>query len=174
MRIKSFFIVLVLLQGLPMFLSGCGETEWPEGCPHGEETLPNFNDPDSPGAYFDFSAGEIVYGEEGRTRGDIFLERTFVAGNPELGVAIHDQQPDSLLYDLTAPSWGSTEWKVSPNEGVPPRTPLYEGHNIWVKTAEGHTAKFKILLMESNEDHSSYIWIKIRWIYQPDGTDSFL
>jgi hypothetical protein len=135
--------------------------------------LPNFNDPDAPGACFDFSAGQLVYGEEGRKQGDIYLERTFIDGNPDLNVALCDQQPDSLLYDRTAPGWGSSGWKVSPNPGVAPSIALYDGHNIWVKTGEGNTAKLKILLMEANEDNTSYNWVKIRWIYQPNGSTEF-
>jgi hypothetical protein len=49
--------------------------------------LPNFNDPDAPGACFDFSAGQIVYGEEGRKQGDIYLERTFIDGNPDFAIS---------------------------------------------------------------------------------------
>jgi hypothetical protein len=62
---------------------------------------------------------------------------------------------------------------VSPNPGVAPSIALYDGHNIWVKTGEGNTAKLKILLMEANEDNTSYNWVKIRWIYQPNGSTEF-
>jgi len=173
LSLNHFITALAVIVIFPLFLNACSEEEWPEGCLYGEIILPNFNDPDTPGAYFDFSEGEIVFGEEGRLRGDIYLEQTFIKGNPEHEIGLHDEQPDSLLYKRSAPSWGSARWKVSPNPGVPPSVPLYEGHNIWVRTAEGHTAKFKILTMESNENHTSYNWIKIRWIYQPDGSTSF-
>jgi len=165
-------VLLVMIAAIPLiFIASCEEREWPAGLPHGEVILPNIEDPDTPGAYFDFSEGEIVYGDEGRQRGDIFLERTFIAGNPALGVALHDAQPDSILYDTTAPSWGSGQWKHPPNEETPPRVPVYQGHNIWVQTAEGHTAKMKILMAESNMDVTAYLQIKMQWIYQPDGSN---
>ncbi len=170
MRKIAIFLVLIV----PVwFLVSCGEPEWPEGLPHGELILPNFEDPDNPGAYFDFSTGELVFGEEGRQRGDIYLDKTFIAGNPGLGVSLHDQQPDSLLYDSTAPGWGSSGWNVPPDSSTPARISIYDGHNIWVNTSEGHTAKFKILLVNPNFDNTDYLSIKIRWIYQPDGSEEF-
>lgn len=130
-------------------------------------------DPDTPGAYFDLSEGSILYGDEARQRGDIFLDRTFLCGNPAVGVALHDQQPDSLLYDMTAPGWGSAGWNQPPDAQTPSRVGIYDGHNIWIRTAEGHTAKLKILITESNENFTSYNRIKFEYIYQPDGTESF-
>ena len=171
MRI-SIYVILSIIAAMPLnLLASCQEPEWPAGLPHGEIILPNIEDPDTPGAYFDFSEGELVYGEEGRQRGDIFLERTFIAGNPALGVALHDQQPDSLLYDSTAPSWGSGGWKLPQNDETPGRVAVYQGHNIWVQTAEGHTGKLRILMAESNMDVTGYIRVKIEWIYQPDGSN---
>jgi hypothetical protein len=165
-------LMSIVMIAMTLLAPKCGpQTEWPEGLPHGEIVLPNIEDPDTPGAYFDLSAGEIVYGEEGRARGDVYLEKTFISPNPALGVGIYDQQPDSLLYDTTAPSWGDRLWKLAPDATTPGRISIYEGHNIWVRTAEGNTGKFKILQAESNEDYSSFNWIRIQWIYQPDGTE---
>ncbi len=173
LRKKHHIILLSFLVILTWTVCGCGEDDWPVGCPHGEVILPSVEDPDTPGAYFDFSAGEIVYGEEGRQRGDIYLDKKFIAGNPSLNVALHDAIADSLLYDCSAPGWGSTQWKRQPDEVTPARVPIYSGHNVWIRTGEGHTAKFKILFAEDGPDLDSYLWIRIRWIYQPDGTEEF-
>ncbi len=168
---KISILAVIILVFLPLsFLASCGEVEWPEGLPHGEVILPNIEDPDTPGAYFDFSEGEIVYGEEGRQRGDIYLDRTFIAGNPALGVELHDAQPDSLLYDTVAPSWGTRLWKT-PSGDVPAMVPIYDGHNIWVKTGEAHTAKLRIMMPEANADNTSYLRLKFEWAYQPDGSN---
>ena len=176
--IKTVKLIFLTLTGCTVIFTiwGCtsaNEPEWPVGCPHGEDWLPNVEDPDTPGAYFDFSEGEIVYGEEAKVRGDIFIYKTFVRGNPQLNVALHPQQPDSLLYDATAPSWGSENWRLPPDANTPSSLGINGGHNVWVRTGEGHTAKFKILLLESNEDVTMFTRVKIQWIYQPDGSESF-
>ncbi len=159
---------LILLIIFITFIPSCGEPEWPEGLPHGELNLPNINDPDTPGAYFDLSEGELVYGEEGRQRGDVYLDVNFVCGNPALGVEIHDAQPDSLLYDTGAPGWGTRLWKISPDGENPPRIGVINGHNIWVRTAEGNIGKFRIMSSEPNDDYTNMLSIKIQWIFQPD------
>jgi len=164
-------VLILFLAAFPTFLASCGgEPNWPEGLPHGEVTLTNIEDPDAPGAYFDISAGELIYGDEGRERGDVYLERTFVAGNPALGIELHDAQPDSILYDTTAPGWGSSGWKTAPDANTPPRVPVRKDHNIWVKTSEGNIGKVHILLLEANSDYSNIYNIKLQWIYQPDGS----
>jgi len=163
-------ILLLLLLFFMGFIISCEEQDWPENLPHGEAILPNFEDPDTPGAWFDFSEGELVFGDEGRQRGDIFLDKTFIAGNPATGIQLCDQQPDSLLYDTTAPGWGPGDWQAPPNAETPSRVPVYDGHNVWVVTGEGNTAKFKIRMAEANMDYTSFLWIKIEWIYQPDGS----
>jgi len=163
-------VTLLLISGLILSfgLSCVAEPEWPEGLPHGEIVLPNVEDPDMPGAYFDFSEGEIVYGEEGRARGDVFLEKTFLSGNPALGVQLAEKQPDSILYDMGAPSYGSGLWKAPPDENTPARVAIRQGYNVWVRTAEGNLGKLKILLREASDDYTSMLNIKIQWIYQPD------
>jgi len=170
LKTSSLAILTAFLGILPFWLASCQEPDWPEGLPHGEIILPNIADPDTPGAYFDFSEGELVYGEEGRQRGDIYLETNFVAGNPALGVALHDQQPDSLLYDRIAPGWGSEQWRRPVNPDTPGRVPVYQGHNVWVITGEGNTGKLRILMAEANIDYTSFLRIKFEWIYQPDGS----
>lgn len=171
LRFSAILTLTTLILAFNLIASGCEGEEWPEGLPRGETILPAFDDPDTPGAYFDFSAGELVYGDEGRQRGDIYLDRTFIAGNPAHGVALHDAMANSLLYDSTMPGWGSTQWKRPPNENTPARVPIYNGHCMWVLTAEGNTAKFKIRMTESNADVSGFLRIKIEWTYQPDGSN---
>jgi hypothetical protein len=161
----SFFMIF-----LPLLKQSCNEPDWPAGLPHGEETLTNFDDQTSPGAYFDFSQGAILYGEEGKAQGDIYLERTQLAGNPALGVAFHDDLADSLLYKTTAPS---LDWTLQPNPDTPARLPIYSGHCVWIKTGEGNYAKIKILATESNTDVSSFNYIRFEWIYQPNGSKEF-
>jgi hypothetical protein len=157
---------------MPLLKSACGgRQEWPAGCPHGEETLPNVDDPDTPGAYFDFSKGALVYGDEARREGDICLQRTFIAGNPALHVSLHDDMADSILYKPTAPN---LNWTEQPDAETPARVSIYNGHCIWVRTGEGNIGKIKILLTESNENVTSFNWVKIEWIYQPNGSDTFL
>ena len=165
--LKSTLVVLLFLS-LGSGLSCSTEPEWPEGLPHGELILPNVEDPDTPGAYFDFSAGELVYGEEGRQRGDIYLEKTFISGNPALGVQLAEKQPDSILYDSTAPSWGSGLWRTPPDATTPARVAIRQGYNVWVKTSEGNFGKLKILLLEATDDYTSIRNIKMQWIFQPD------
>lgn len=171
LRPEYFFIFLsaFLLMTSPGLIS-CQDEPWPAGCPHGEEVIPNVNDPDTPGAYFDFSQGKLLFGEEALQSGDIYLDRNFIAGNPRLGVKLRDAMADSLLYIKKAPQYG---WVEPPDEKTPARVPIYDGHNIWVRTGEGHIAKFKIIHVETNPEVSSFNWIKIRWIYQPDGSDEF-
>ncbi|HEX9744210.1 MAG TPA: hypothetical protein VGB30_02180 [bacterium] len=172
----SLLIILSLSFSQLILAASCfapKEEDYPEGTIHGEVWLTNINDPDNPGAYFDFSEGEVVYGDEARQRGDIYIEATFIRGNPALNVALNDQQPDSLLYDTTAPGWGDRGWAEPPDADTPSRIPIYHGHNVWVRTGEGNTAKFKIVRAESNADVSAYDRLKLQWIYQPDGSNSF-
>jgi hypothetical protein len=151
---------------LPLLKPSCSsEPQWPAGLPHGEEVLPNI-----PGAWFDFSQGKLIYGDEGKKQGDIYLEKTFIAGNPALHVALHDDLADSILYKTTAPS---LNWTEQPNADNPARVSIYDGHCIWIKTGEGNYAKIKILLTESNANVSSYNWVKIQWMYEPDGSQQF-
>jgi hypothetical protein len=159
-----------ILAFFPLLKQSCGEPEWPAGIPHGEEVLTNIDDVASPGAYFDFSEGALVYGEEGKQRGDIYLERTLLCGNPALGVALHDDMADSILYKTTAPS---LDWTEQPDAQTPARIPIYGGHCVWIRTGEGNFAKIKILLTDSNPDVSSFNWIKIQWMYQPSGSNDF-
>jgi len=169
LRVLVVFPLVFLLSVLPM-LKSCGEPEWPAGFPHGEEILPSFEDPDQPGAFFDFSSGSLVFGDEGRQKGDIYLDKTFIAGNPALNVALHDDMADSLLYKTAVPSF---DWTERPDENTAARISIYNGHCVWVRTGEGYYGKLKILQVESNESVSSFNWIKIQWIYQPDGTNQF-
>ena len=170
--LRAFCILplALILSVTPVAKTSCGEPPWPVGCPHGEETLTNVEDPDNPGAYFDFSAGQIVYGDEGRARGDIYLEKTLLAGNAASGVAFHDDLADSLLYKTVAPT---LDWTVQPNPQTPARLAIYNGHCVWIRTGEGNIAKIKILLTDSNPEVSSFNWIKFSWIYQPDGSNEF-
>ena len=171
MRILVILPLTIFLSFFPFLKAACSsEPEWPVGCPHGEEVLPNIADPDSPGAYFDFSQGKLVYGEEGKKQGDIFLENTFIAGNPATKVALHDDLADSLLYKRMAPSYN---WVEQPAPERPARLSIYDGHCVWVKTGEGKTAKFKIIGTEANAGFSNFNWIKIQWIFQPDGSNEF-
>ncbi|MFH1675587.1 MAG: hypothetical protein ABIC40_01085 [bacterium] len=174
MRILTSFLMAFILL-VPIFGIGCkpSEPDWPAGCPHGEIWLPNVEDPDTPGAYFDLATGEIVYGDEAKKRGDIYIEKTFVAGNPALGIALHDAMGDSILYDKSAPGWGSELWKQPPDANTPARVSIYMGHNIWIHTGDGKTGKIKLLDTESNENYTSFNRVKIQWIYQPDGSGEF-
>ena len=169
----KFIVIALATLSLTISFStfACGGDEWPEGLPLGEVILPAIDDPDTPGAFFDFSEGELVYGDEGRLRGDIYLDKTFIAGNPALGVELHDAMANSLLYDATAPAWSSTQWKRRRDENTPARVPIYNGHCMWVVTGEEHIAKFKIRMTESNADVSGFLRIKIEWTYQPDGSN---
>jgi hypothetical protein len=163
-------IIGVLTACIALSHSGCAEPEWPAGLPHGEIILPNISDPDTPGAYFDISEGQIVYGEDGIARGDIYLDHTFICGNAKLDVALHETQTDTILYDSTAPGWGSG-WVEPNNEDSPARVPVNNHMNIWVRTAEGHFGKLRILMKEANTDYSSFLRVKFEWIYQPDGSN---
>jgi len=169
-NLKTHSGILLIITVIALcFVTACvSEPEWPEGLPHGEIVLPNIEDPDMPGAYFDFSEGELVYGNEGRSRGDVFLEATFIAGNPVLNVALAEQQPDSILYDTGAPGWGTNFWKTPPDENTPARVAVRQGYNVWVRTAEGNYGKLKILLREASDDYTKMLEIKMQWIYQPD------
>ena len=171
MRLLGIIPLIFLVSLFSVYKGTCStEPEWPAGCPHGEEILPNFASPDTPGAYFDLSEGKLVYGDEGKKNGDIYLERTFIAGNPALKVALHDDLADSLLYKKVAPELA---WTYQPNPETPARVSIYSGHCIWVRTGENKIGKIKILQTESNTNVSSYNWVKIQWIFQPDGTTQF-
>jgi hypothetical protein len=160
-----------LLTIFPMMKNSCStEPEWPAGCPHGEVVLTNITDPDSPGAYFDFSQGKLLFGEEGKAQGDIYLEKTFICGNPSLHVKLHDDLADSFLFKTSAPT---LDWIEQPSEEIPSRLSIYDGHNVWVRTGEGYLGKIKFIGTESNTDVSSFNFVRLMWIYQPDGSDEF-
>ncbi|MCX6646666.1 MAG: hypothetical protein NTY09_09950 [bacterium] len=170
MHLSSYTTLTAILLIFNVFSIVCKEEEWPVGLPHSEIILPAFDDPDTPGAYFDFSAGELVFGEEGKARGDIYLDRTFISGNPALGVELHDGMANSLLYEPAAPDLGSDQWK-RPQGDTPARVAIYNGHTLWVLTGEKCYGKLKIRDVESNENVTSYLNIKIEWTYQPDGSN---
>jgi hypothetical protein len=171
LRLLAILPLIFITSIFPALKAGCStDPGWPVGCPHGEEILPNIADPDTPGAYFDFSEGKLVYGDEGKKNGDIYLEKTLLAGNPALGIELHDDLADSLLYKRTAPS---LDWKSQPNPDTPVRLSIYNGHCVWVRTSEKKIGKIKILQTDSNTDVSSFNWIKFEWIFQPDGTGDF-
>jgi len=172
-RINNLYFVASLLVFSLISTAGCvytREEDWPAGLPHGDIILPNVEDPDTPGAYFDFSTGSILYGDQGRQEGDIYLDYTFVTGNAALNVALASTQTDTILYDTTAPSWGQG-WNEPQSETSPAREPVRQHMNYWVRTAEGHYGKLRIVDKESNADVTSYNFIKFQWVYQPDGSN---
>lgn len=171
--------LLVLLLGLTLCLAACGfstpEEEYPPGLPHGEFTLPTdapwFDDTTKPGARFDFSAGAWVYEPNDPAEGDIAFYKTFIAGSGRLKVGVQDTQPESLNRSQTAPTDGYEEAPEGSN--IDSTVPVYGSHVYWVRTKEGHYAKFKIVAAEMNAQGTGYDRMVVRWVYQPDGSTDF-
>ncbi|HYE78440.1 MAG TPA: HmuY family protein [bacterium] len=166
----------LLLLPLCLLLGACSTApaeEFPPGLPHGEFTLPTdapwFDSTEKPGARFDFSSGSWVYEPNDPQNGDIAFAKTFIKGSGKLGVGIQDTQPQSLNYDKAAPTDG---YETGPG-GVDFNVPVYSSHVYWVKTKEGHYAKFKIDAAEMNADGTGYDRLVVKWVYQPDGSTDF-
>ncbi|MCG3153098.1 MAG: hypothetical protein GEEBNDBF_02407 [bacterium] len=174
---RSFLTTLSLL--LSLVIAGCGFStppeEFPPGLPNGEFTLPTdapwFDDAAKPGARFDFSAGTWVYEPNDPQQGDIAFNKTFIVGSGRLKVGIKDTQPESLNRSQTAPTSGYEE---APGGGsMDFRVPVYNSHVYWIRTAEGHYAKLKIVTAEMNATGTGYDRLVVRWVYQPDGSTDF-
>ncbi len=164
-------IILIFLAAL--VLISCGATpveETPPGVISGKYTLINFEDPENPGVWFDFTKGGAVLNSEHRTEGDFCLFKTFLRSSWPVPCGIQDSQPDSLFRHIANPTYGySTPTQTLKNADVA----IYSGHVYFMLTNEGLYGRIKIVDMALNSDATAYEYITFYWAYQPKGHEYF-
>jgi hypothetical protein len=154
------------------FLS-CGPTtveNTPPGVISGKFTLVNVEDPESPGVWFDFTAGGAVVERDAHKVGDFCLFKTFLRSSWPVTCGIQDSQADSLFRHIANPTYDYiTPSEILKNADMP----IYSGHVYYMITGEGLYARIKIVEEVFNPDATAYEHITFYWAYQPKGHEYF-
>jgi len=163
---------LLLIAFAAAFLS-CGTTTV-ENAPPGviceKFTLINVEDPESPGVWFDFTAGGAVIERDAHKVGDFCLYKTFLRSSWPVKCGIQDSQADSLFRHVTNPTSGyEFPSEILKNADVA----IYSGHTYYMVTGEGLYARIKIVEEVLNPDATAYEHITFYWAYQPKGHEYF-
>ena len=164
--------IFLLIALAAVFLS-CGPTaveNTPPGVTSGKFTLVNVEDTQSPGVWFDFTAGGAVIERDTHKAGDFCLFKTFLRSSWPVKCGMQDSQADSLFRHVTNPTSGyEFPSEVLKNADMP----IYSGHVYYMITGEGLYARIKIVEEAFNDDATAYEHITFYWAYQPKGHEYF-
>ena len=167
------FIKMVLALMVCLMLSSCGPTyveAAPPGVIAGKFKLINFEDPENPGVWFDFTQGGAVLNSDKRKEGDFCLFKTFLRSSWPVACGIQDSQADSLYRRIANPTYDY----ITPTETLKNAdVAIYSGHAYYMKTAEGLYGRIKIVEEKLNSNATAYEYITFYWAYQPKGHEYF-